>query len=209
VTAETLLAHALTEHSLPGLDPDRLQALVSAGVSSLEDVIDAGPGRLSQLTGFDMKTCRALIRVAEAALVRQDPAVIPFSLPNDEPGSVRLARGLKAARRIERVMSVVRKARSHTGRRRDQRRWRRTHRRARRALKQLLATLELLQQSVLSEGLSQVGHDHLEVELRALESRLQPMLDAPIRRRTLQRLRRIARASRRSLTRSNAAGPRA
>ncbi|MEZ4239559.1 MAG: helix-hairpin-helix domain-containing protein [Myxococcota bacterium] len=196
------MAHALTEHSLPGLDPERLQSLVNAGVSSLEDVIDVGPGRLASLTGFDTKTCRALIRVAEAALARHDPAVIPFVPATDEPGSVRLARGLKSARRIERVMSVVRKARAHAGRRRDQKRWRKTHRRARRALKSLLATLEVLQQSVLSEGLSQVGHDHLDVELRALEARLSPMLDLPMRKRTLKRLRDIARTSDLSLSRS-------
>jgi hypothetical protein len=103
-------------------------------------------------------------------------------------------------------MSVVRKARSHTGRRRDQKRWRKTHRQARGALKRLLGTLEVLQQSVLSDGLSQVGHDHLEVELRALESRLGPMLEAPIRKRTLRRLRKIARASDRSLSQRTTAG---
>lgn len=196
------MAHALTEHSLPGIDPERLKQLSEAGVSSLEDVVDVGPDRLSALTGFDTKTCRALIRVAQAALARQDPAIIPFAPVVDEPGSARLARGLKAARRVERVMSVVRKARSHAKRAPEHRRPRRWHRRARRQLRKLLGALEMLQQSVLSDGLSQLGHDHLDVELRALENRLQPMIDAPIRKRTLKRLYQIARSTRRALAQS-------
>ena len=198
------MAHALTDHPLPGLDEGRLAALASAGVLTLEDVVDAGTGRLATLTGFDTKTAGAVLRTALATLAGHDPTAARFAPPADEPSSARLARGLGAARRIERVVSTVHKARSHasapTRKGKPKERWPRRHKRARAQLRGLLDALEALQQSVLSDGLSQIAHDHLEVELRTFEGALQPLLDLPVRKRTLKRLARLAKATRRALT---------
>lgn len=202
------MSHVLTHHSLPGIDPRRLKELSAAGLESLEDVVDAGPQRLAELTGFDLKTCRALITVASAALVQQDPYVIELAAVRDEPASVRLARGLQAARRVERALSVVRKARSHTapraGRRAPRTGWARAHKKARKQLRKLLDRLEMLQQSVLSEGLSQISHDHLTGELDTLEASLQVILDQPVRKPALKRVRRLARTTRHALDARNA-----
>ena len=72
-SSELGLTHALTHHPLPGIDPRRLQQLSAAGLESLEDVAHAGPERLAELTGFDLKTCRALVIVATDALVPHHP----------------------------------------------------------------------------------------------------------------------------------------
>lgn len=199
------MSHSLTEHALPGMDARRVRQLADAGLASLEALIAAGPDRLAAITGFDAKTCRALIRVAEGNLERAErahvePGVIPFTFRAEEPGSARLARGLKAARRIERVMSIVRKARSHAGKVAPKPKWARAHARARRQLRRLLEALEALQRSVLSDGVTTISHDHLDVELRALECVLQPLLEAPIRKRTLRSMRRAAGTTRRALT---------
>ncbi|MEQ1501367.1 MAG: helix-hairpin-helix domain-containing protein [Myxococcota bacterium] len=194
------MPHALTEHSLPGLDAHRLKQLAAAGLASLEDVVGVGPERLATLTGFDRKTCRALVRVAGAALDRQDPSVIPFQpIEGDEPGSIRLARGLETARRIEDAVSMVRTARSHAGKVPLKAGWARSHRRARSQLRKLLASLESLQRSVLSDGVSAIARAHLEAELDGLAAGLRPLLDAPIRKPSLKQLRRMARATRDAL----------
>jgi hypothetical protein len=194
------VAHELTHHPLPGIDPRRLQRLTQAGLASLEDVVETGPDRLAELTGFDPKTCRALVRVARAALDRQNPDVIEFVPAKDEPSSVRLTRGLTAARNIERAVSLVRKARSHAGRKPPRTDWADAHGRARRQVRKLLERLEELQQAVLSEGLSQASHQHLEAELESLAQALQPLLDGPIRKKSLKRLRATARRTRKGLS---------
>lgn len=197
------MAHVLTDHPLPGIDPRRLKRLSAAGLDSLEAVVFAGPERLMELTGFDLKTCRALIVVAEASLSQHDPDILHFSATRDEPASVRLTRGLRAARLVEEALSMVRKARSHAGRRPIRSDWKRPHRRARKQLRKLLDRLEVLQQSVLSEGLSEVGQDYLTGELEALESALRAILDQPVRKKTLTRVRRLARTTRSALDARN------
>ncbi len=190
------MPHALHEHPLPGMDEARLSVLEQAGLSSLEDVVDAGPERLSTITGFDLKTCRALVRVAESALVRAHPDVIELLPQQTEAPARRLARGLKAARRIERAISLVRKARSHVGHAPEKKSWRRSHRRARRQLKRLLANLEVVQQAVLSDGLTEFGYDQLKHDLGPLEVAIQGALESRVRKRTYKRLSRIARHTR-------------
>jgi hypothetical protein len=194
------LAHELKDHPLPGIDPRRLLRLTQAGLASLEDVVEAGPERLAELTGFDPKSCRALVRLARTALDRQDPDVIEFVPAKDEPSSVRLTRGLTAARNIERSVSLVRKARSHAGRKPAREGWAEAHGRARRQVRKLLERLEELQQVVLSEGLSQASHEHLDAELESLEQALQPLLAEPIRKKSLKRLRQAARQTRKGLS---------
>ncbi|MEQ1568498.1 MAG: hypothetical protein ABMA64_22870 [Myxococcota bacterium] len=192
------MPHELTEHPLPGLDPLRLQQLTDAGVDSLEGLVALGPVRLAEVTGFDLKTCRALIRVARGAMSRT-ATVVELVPVRDEPASARLTRGLDAARDVERALSLVRKARSHAGRRPAKARWARPHDRARRQLRKLLQRLEVLQQVVLSDGLSQISHLHLTTELERLELALGPLIDRPMRKRDLRQLRRAARRARRGL----------
>lgn len=192
------MPHALTEAALPGVDPDRLRRLTDAGLISLEDVVEAGAARLAELTSFDPRTCRALIRAARAAIRPLHPEVVEL-IPPDEPASNRLARGLSAARHIEDAASVLRKAKAHTGRRPKRESWREPHAKARRQLRKLLDHLEGLQQSVLSDGLSQAAHDHLQAALEGLAREIRPILDEPIRKRSLQRLRKAARRTRKGL----------
>lgn len=190
------MAHPLSDHPLPGIDPRRLEQLTQAGLISLEDVVDAGPERLSEVTGFDLKTCRALIKLASAALSHYHPDVIELT-PRDEPGSSRLSRGLRAARAIERALSSVRHARSWTNL--AARSEANQRRRARKQLRKLQEQLEALQEIVLSDGLSQRSHDHLVGELQLYEANLEPLLEASVQRKALKRLRRLSKSVRRSL----------
>lgn len=193
------MVHALADHPLPGIDARRMKRMKAAGLDSLEAVVEAGPERLAEVTGFDAKTCRALVQVAASALARHDPDVIAFEPKRDEPASERLARGLKAARRIERALSLARKARSEAGRRPERDEWVKAHRKARKQLRKLLEALQSLQQDVLSNGLSQAGYEHLKLELQQLEAGLHAALDAPADRRTFKRLARSARDTRHAL----------
>jgi hypothetical protein len=189
--------HPLKDHPLPGIDPRRLEQLSNAGLASLEDVVDAGPERLSELTGFDLKTCRALVRLSSSALAHHNPDVIELGPLRNEPGSGRLTRGLRAARSIERALSYVRKARSWAAQapRSDSKR----RRKARKQLGKLLVRLESLQESVLSDGLSQRSQDHLMGELQQFEASLEPLLGASAHRKALKRVRRLAKRVRQSL----------
>jgi hypothetical protein len=189
--------HPLKDHPLPGIDPRRLEQLSKAGLASLEDVVEAGPERLSELTGFDLKTCRALVRLSSSALAHQDPGVIELSPLRHEPGSGRLTRGLRTARSIERALSLVRKARSWASSAPKPLLERK--RKTRRQLRKLLTRLESLQESVLSDGLSQHSHDHLSGELELFEATLEPLLGVPVKRKSLRRVRRLAKRVRQSL----------
>ena len=126
---------------------------------------------------------------------QHNPDIIHFSATRDEPASVRLTRGLRAARLVEEALSMVPRPDPMPGGARSGG-LETPHRRARKQLRKLLDRLEVLQQSVLSEGLSQVGQDYLTGELEALESALQAILDQPVRKRTLTRVRRLARTTR-------------
>lgn len=198
--------HVLTEHPLPGLDLRRLKRLTDAGLQSLEDIVAIGPEALAERTGFDVKTCRTLVSVATSAMAnskgsaRGSTGVIELTPARDEPASVRLTRGLSAARTVEHAVSLVRKARTHAGRRPRKDSWTEAHAKARRQLRKLLERLQQLQHAVLSEGLSEQSHDHLTRELEALERSLEPILDTPIRKKVLRRLRQTARETRRALT---------
>jgi hypothetical protein len=193
------IMHVLTEHPLPGLDPHRLQTLADAGLRSLEELVAADPRDLAARTGLDLKTCRALVRLAGAALRGHDDGVIELVTARDEPGSVRLTRGLGAARGVESAVSLVRKARAHAGKRPPKERWARTHARARRQLRRLLDALGELQQAVLSDGLSEAGLDHLIAVLEAFDQELQPLLAEPLRKRALRSIARAARRTRLAL----------
>jgi hypothetical protein len=189
--------HPLKDHPLPGIDPRRLEQLSNAGLASLEDVVDAGPERLSELTGFDLKTCRALVRLSSSALAHHNPDVIELGPLRNEPGSGRLTRGLRIARSIERGLSLVRKARSWASQ--APRSEGKHRRKTRRQLRKLLTRLESLQESVLSDGLSQRSHDHLTGELQLFEATLEHLIGASVKRKTLKRVRRLAKALRLSL----------
>jgi len=191
--------HALADHPLPGIDPGRRSRLAVAGIESLEDLVDAGPDRLAELTGFDRKTSVALVRVAQSALARVMPGVIEFTPPNREAPGKRLARGLEAAREVEVLLGVVRKARSHAGRRAPKQKWERRHRKARRQLKKLRQSLEFVQQDVLADGLSARGFRHLRRQLEAVD-RLRPLLDEPVSGATLRKLRKRAKRARAAVT---------
>ncbi len=190
------MAHALDENHLPGIDGVRLERLVEAGVCSLEDVVAAGPADLARLSGFDLDTARALVRVAEGVLVRAHPDVIAFTPEGSEPTSKRLVRGLKGARDIEVVRSQVRKVESHVGKRPLKPEWRKPHRRARKQLGRLLTTLERLQRDVLSEGLSRAGLAHLRHQLGPLQAELEQALDERPKKGLFKRIRKVAKHSR-------------
>lgn len=193
------MPHALTDHPLPGIDVRRLKRMKAAGLESLEAVVEAGPERLAEVTGFDAKTCRALVQVAASALARHDPDVIAFEPRRDEPASERLGRGLKAARRIERALSLTRKVRSDLGKKPSREDARKAHRKARKQLRKLAEAMESLQQDVLSNGLTQRAYDHLKLELQQLESSLHAATDPPPDRRGYKRLARAARDTRHAL----------
>jgi hypothetical protein len=158
--------------------------------------VEAGVERVARVTGFDVKTTTALVRVAEAALTRQENDVIVLQPGRDEPASERLGRGLKAARHVERAVSLVRKARSHARRRPRKAAWQKAHRRARKQLKRLLDTFADLQQQVLSDGLSHASYEHLKTVLGRLEDSLSVPLQQDIRKRSLKRLARTAKRTR-------------
>jgi Helix-hairpin-helix domain len=193
--------HGLTEHPLPGVDPEGVRRLTDAGYVSIEDLASASPHTLADRTGFDLKSCRALVRVAKAVLSRPQPpeGVIALAPPRDEPASVRLTRGLTAARNVERAVSSVRKAKAHAGKRPRKASWAAVHSKARRQLRRLLERLQELQQNVLSEGLSAASNEHLATELEGLERELAAIVEAPVRKQALKRLRRAARRVRRAL----------
>jgi hypothetical protein len=173
--------------------------LREAGIDSLEAVVDAGPERLESLTGFDRKTCVALVRVAQSALFRNMPGVIEFKRPEVEAPIGRLARGLEAARLVEKVLGLVRKARSHVGKEPAQPSWADAHRRARKQLKRLAESLALVQEDILSDGLSEQGLSYLRRQLSPLDASLRSVIDAKPRRRTLKRTARVAKRARREL----------
>lgn len=190
------MRHALADHPLPGIDAARLATLRRAGIDSLEAVVDAGPEQLETLTGFDAKTCVALVRVAQSMLVRAMPGVIAFHRPSVEAPIERLARGLEAARLVERVLGLVRKARSHLGKHPRKQKWAVAHRKARRQLKRLGAVLANVQQEILSDGLSERGIQHLRRELSPLDSSLRSLLEEPVKGAMLERTRRVAKQAR-------------
>ncbi len=192
-------AHALADHPLPGIDGRRLVTLRKAGIDSLEAVVDAGPERLQRLTGFDEKTCVALVRVAQSALVRSLPGVIELKRPKVEAPIERLARGLEAARMVERVLGLVRKARSHIGKEPSRRRWALEHRKARKQLKRLSEALAKVQEEILSEGLSERGLSHLRRQLTPLDASMRSLIEAEPKRRMLERTRRVAKQARKEL----------
>jgi len=191
--------HALTDHPLPGIDASRLAILRKAGIDSLEAVVDAGPERLAELTSFDLKTSVALVRVAHSALLRSMPGVIEFHRPTVEAPIERLARGLEAARMVERVLGLVRKGRSHVGKRPAKEKWAVEHRKARKQLKRLAESLALVQEEILSEGLSERGLSYLQRQISPLEASLRTLLDIEPRRRALERIGRVAKEARREL----------
>ena len=200
------MRHSLQQHPLPGIDAARMERLASAGLASLEDVVSAGPERLASLTGFDEKTCVALVRLAQSSLVRSTPGVIAFHAPSPEGPMERLARGLEAARGLERVLSLVRKSRSHVGRAAPKAKWEKPHRRARKQLQRLAVVLEVIQQELLSEGLSEGSHQHLVEMLSPLDASLRSVLDAPVNRRNLKRAARIAKRARKAILTAGRAG---
>jgi hypothetical protein len=194
------VSHALVDHPLPGLDAARLARLTEGGVTSLEDVVKAGPEHLSNLTGFDLKTCRALVRVAQSAMKAPTDGVIELVPRRSEPPTARLVRGLEAARRIEDITGQVRKARSRAGKKPRKPSHAEAHRRARRQLKKLGATLGEVQRMVLSEGLSAPAREHLADQLEPLETSLTSLLDeSPFKKRHLRRLARVSKRARRRL----------
>lgn len=199
--------HALADHTLPGLDVERLRRLHESGIGSLEDLVEAGPERLSDLTGFDAKTAAALLRVAIAALRRADPSVIEFAPRQDAPNA-RLARGLEGARLLESALGFVRRLRSHLGQTPADDLAERPHRRARKQLKKLAKIVEAVQREVLAEGLSQRGLAQLQHDLEPLEASLRSILDAPIRTSTLRRARRVAKDARKQLEQRRRSLPR-
>ena len=198
----TTVRHTLEHHPLPGLDAARLKRLAEGGVDTLETVVDAGPERLSALTGFDEKTCVALVRVAQSALVRSLPGVLEFAAPSSESPIERLSRGLEAARVVERVLSLVRKARSHVGRRPEKKRWAESHAKARKQLRKLSSKLESVQQEILSDGLSEHGLRYLRQLLSPLDASLRSLLDDDVRGSTLKRTARVACRARRAIVAS-------
>lgn len=193
------MTHLLTEHPLPGIDPRRLRKLTDAGLDSLESLVDAGLERVSDVTGFDRKTSRALVKVAEAALSRHDRDVIAFAPPSDEPASERLGRGLKGARRVERAVSIVRKALSHARRKPRKPGWQRVHARARKQLRKLLEELARIQRSVLSDGVTHTANEHLKSVLQKMEESLAVPLEQDLRKRSLRRFAKTAKRTRREL----------
>lgn len=190
------MSHPLSQHPLPGIDPRRLEQLSQGGLASLEDVIDAGPERLAELTGFDLKTCRALVRVAASALEHQDPGVIHLAPLREDLDSNSLARGLEAARDIEVALSCVRKARAWSKRCGEPRR---RKRRTRRQLNKLRGQLQGIQQSVLSAGISSRAKEQLSGELQLFLAAAETLLESPASRASLSRMRRVSKSLRRSL----------
>jgi len=193
------VTHLLTEHPLPGIDPRRLRRLTDAGLDSLESLVDAGIERVADVTGFDRKTSRGVVRMAQSALSRHDPDVIEFTPQMDEPESERLGRGLKAARRVERAVSIVRKAQSHVRSKPKKESWARHHARARKQISKLLDELARVQRSVLSDGVTQAANEHLKDVLQRLEESLSLPLEQGLRKRSLRRFAKTARRARREL----------
>jgi hypothetical protein len=194
------MRHALADHPLPGIDAARLALLQEADIDSLEAVVDAGPEKLARLTGFDEKTCVALVRVAQSALVRNLPGVLEFVPKSAEAPMERLARGLEGARLVERVLGMVRTARSHLGKRPRKASMAKAHKKARRQLKRLGVVLAALQQDILSDGLSDKGIQHLRKQLSPLDASLRSILDQPVRAETLSRTKTVAKRARKELS---------
>jgi hypothetical protein len=189
--------HPLTAHPLPGLDARRLHRLEAAGLAHLEDLVAAGPDQLAALTGFDLKTCRALVRLAEGALDRTASAVIPLQ-ELSKPTS-KLGRGLNTARRIEKTHAVLRKVAAVLPAAPSKPRWRRPLKRVRKQLARLEERLTLLQQGLLAEGVSAAGDTHLREVLEDLEERVEARLAARPCRRTFRKLARLLRDGRKLL----------
>lgn len=196
------LSHALQDNPLPGIDDARLSQLADAGLTSLEDVVAAGPGELARITGFSLDTSRALVRVAQGALAAVDPTLLEFVPPLEEAASKRLARGLKAARDIEALRSHARTLRDRIGRRPSRPQWRKSHKKARRQLQRLMTRLEGLQRDVLTDGLSRTGLQHLRGELEPISEEVQLQLAARPRKRLFKRIAKRAKGYRRHLTSS-------
>jgi hypothetical protein len=190
--------HALVDHPLPGIDASRRRKLEKAGVDCLEAVVEIGHERLAELTGFDEKTSLALLRVAQSALARTLPGVIEFVPPNSEPPTARLARGLEAARELERWLGLVRAVRSHVGKQPAKAKWAEEHHEARRQLKKLRRVLEELQQDVLADGLSSRGFRHLKAQLAPVQD-LRALTERPVKRRVYTKLAARARSARKGL----------
>jgi hypothetical protein len=193
------VTHLLTEHPLPGIDSRRLRRLTEAGLDSLESLVEAGIERVADVTGFDRKTSRGLVRMAQSSLTRQGSEVIEFAPQTDEPASERLARGLKAARRVERAVSLVRKAQSHVRTKPRKAGWAERHARARKQLGKLLEELARVQRSVLSDGVSQTANEHLKDVLQRLEESLAIPLEQDLRKRSLRRFAKTAKRTRKEL----------
>lgn len=187
-----MTTHSLEPNMLPGLTEDLLQALRQEGFHSVEALARATPERLAPIVAADLAD-----QLIGAACERvMPPVVIP--LERTPPSSDQLTRGLDAARAIENTAGLTRKARSHSGKTPPRKlEW--THRRARRQLKKLVRALEGLQREVLTLGLTEVRAEALLVRLTEVDSLLQDFLAAPMDKRALQLVRRVAKHARKDL----------
>lgn len=109
--------------------------------------------------------------------------------------------GLKAARRVEESLGLVRRARTHVGRRppTDAETVRKHHRRARKQLTKLLTVLEMLQRRFLERGSSNEQFDQLEDALNPLDSVLQATMASESRTRVFKRVRKAAKLARHTI----------
>lgn len=190
------MAHPLDEAALIGRET--VQALAALGVSTVEDLAAEEPGRIAEALGMSLEEAVRLVEVARASLPEPlGPDVIPFH--QDPPSVEELSRGLLAARAIEHTTGLVRKLRSHTGKRPPaESRW--THKRARRQLKKLQRTLENIQHEVLSRGLGTRRLDVIQGALVHLDRVLESLLSRePVDREALRDIRKAAKRARKGM----------
>lgn len=192
------MTHPLDEASLPDLSRDTVDALAGLGIRTLEDLSEAEPARLAEPLGLPVDEAARLVEIAAAALPEPlGPDVIPFQ--QEPPSVAELSRGLLAARAIEHTTGLVRKLRSHAGKRPPtDGRW--THKRARRQLKKLQRTLEELQHEVLSRGLGTRRLDVIQGALVHLDRVLESLLGRePVDRDLLRDARKAAKRARKGI----------
>ncbi len=126
--------------------------------------------------------------------------MVGSSRHDGDTGPKARSRGLQAARRLEESLGLVRRARTHLGRRPPSEVARKHHRRARRQLAKLIDVLTALQHEVLEQGVTSRRLERVSGVLHPLDEVLKSTRVGESRTRAFKRVRRAARQARHALT---------
>jgi hypothetical protein len=203
-------AGVATLDQLAAADPDALAALpgfnlavVAKAQEAVRDVLSTHRVRaLPEVTELDVadeprEREPVASEAPEEAVASDAPEDAPTEPPKKapQPLSGRERRGLDAARRIERTLEMVARAREHARKAKKAER-----KRTRRQLRKLARALQSTQQELIRDGVSKAAAAHLDALLSPLEKKMKRFSKKPLTKNRLAKTRKRARAARKALS---------